>query len=138
VKVLAGGLAAVLSIGLAAVAAGPLDGGVVGLCLGLVAGRAVLGVVAPVAVGRFLGVPLRRQGGRVLRPVLVTSALFGTGYWLAGENAVESWFLLVTGVAGTVVVAGAAAFVLGLSPLQRARLARRARILLRRGEASAR
>ena len=138
VKVLAGGLAAVLSIGLAAVAAGPLDGGVVGLCLGLVAGRAVLGVVAPVAVGRFLGVPLRSQGGRVLRPVLATSALFASGYWLAGENPVESWFLLVTGVAGTVVVVGAAAFVLGLSPLQRARLTRRARILLRRGEASAR
>lgn len=138
VKVLAGGVAAVLSIGLAAVAAGPLDGGVVGLCLGLVLGRATLGVVAPVAVGRFLGVPLRRQVARVLRPALATCVLFAGGYWVAGENTVSSWFLLVAGVAGTVVAAGGAAFLLGLTPVQRARLARRARILLRRREAGSR
>jgi O-antigen/teichoic acid export membrane protein len=46
IKVVAGVVAAVVSIGLAALAAGPLGGGVVGLCLGLVAGRAVLGVTA--------------------------------------------------------------------------------------------
>jgi len=138
VKVLAGAVAAVLSIGLAAVAVGPLDGGVAGLCLGLVIGRAALGVTAPVAVGRVLGVPLRRQVGRVLRPAVVTSALFATGYWLAGENPVSSWFLLVAGVAGTVVVASGVALVLGLSPMQRARLVRRARILVRRGGAGTR
>lgn len=138
VKVLAGGIAAVLSIGLAAVAAGPLDGGVAGLCLGLVIGRAVLGVTAPVAVGRVLGVPLRRQAGRVLRPGVVTAVLFATGYWVAGQNTVTSWFLLVAGVAGTVTTVSAAALVLGLSPRQRSRLARRARILVRRGEAGTR
>jgi O-antigen/teichoic acid export membrane protein len=138
VKVLAGAVAAVLSIGLAAVAAGPLDGGVVGLCLGLVVGRATLGIVAPVAVGRFLGVPLRRQASRVLRPGLTTAVLLAAGYWLAGENTSSSWFVLVVGVAGTVVAAGAAAFLLGLTPVQRARLTRRAGILVRRGKAGSR
>jgi hypothetical protein len=120
------------------VAAGPLDGGVVGLCLGLVVGRATLGIVAPVAVGRFLGVPLRRQAARVLRPGLTTAVLLAAGYWLAGENTSSSWFVLVVGVAGTVVAAGAAAFLLGLTPVQRARLTRRAGILVRRGKAGSR
>jgi hypothetical protein len=125
-------VAAVLSIGLAAVGAGPLDGGVVGLCLGLVAGRAVLGVVAPVAVGRFLGVPLRRQVGCLLRPALVTAAFFAAGWWLGRENPASSWFLLVTGVAGTVMASACLALVLGLSRDQRSRLLRRARFLLHR------
>jgi O-antigen/teichoic acid export membrane protein len=132
VKVVAGGLTAFLSIALAATAAGPLDGGVVGLCLGLVLGRGVLGVVAPLAVGRILGVPPRRQSARVARPALTTAALFAAGYWLAGLNPVSSWFLLVTGVAGTVVTVTGAALFLGLSTHARSRLVRRARALLRR------
>lgn len=131
-KVVAGGVAAGVSIGLAALAAGPLDGGVVGLCLGLVAGRAVLGVAAPVAVGRLLGVPLHHQVRHVARPALVTSAMFAGAFWLAGLNTRSSWFLLVCGVAVTVVAASAVALVLGLSSAQRDRLLRRARALLRR------
>lgn len=138
VKVLAGVVAAVLSIGLAALAAGPLDGGMVGLCLGLVAGRAVLGVTAPVAVGRFLGVPLLRQLRGVVRPALVTCVMLAVASRLAaaGATATGSWVTLVVGVAASFAVAVPLALLGGLSRRQRVRLVGRVRGLARRGGAS--
>jgi O-antigen/teichoic acid export membrane protein len=137
VKVVAGVVAAVVSIGLAALAAGPLHGGVVGVCLGLVVGRAVLGVVAPLAVGRFLGVPLGHQARAVVRPGLVTAAILAATGWIAHDtNGGGSWPALVAGVAVTVTVASTLAFAAGLDRRQRARLLGRVRTLARRGGAS--
>ena len=83
VKVVAGLVAAIVSISLGALAAGPLGGGPVGLCLG--PGR---GTVRPrpdrsVAVGRFLGIPLHRQVLAVLRPGLASLILFAVAVELA-------------------------------------------------------
>lgn len=127
VKVVAGVVAALTSILLAVVAIGPLDAGVVGLCAGLVVGRAVLGVAAPVAVGRFLGVPLRRQLARMARPALVTAATFAAASWFGRHQTAESWPVLFLGIAATVPVVGAVSFVTGLDGNQRRRLWRRAR-----------
>jgi O-antigen/teichoic acid export membrane protein len=132
VKVVAGLVAAVTSIGLAALAAGPLGGGAVGLCLGLIVGRAVLGVTAPVAVGRFLGVPLHRQVVAVLRPAATTAVLFTAAYGLAPSVPAPSWLMLVPAVGATVAATTAVALVVGLSGAQRARLVARARTVLRR------
>ena len=76
VKVAAGSVAAVVSIALAAVAVGPLDLGIVGMCVGLAAGRGILGVAAPLAVGRILGIPLHVQLRGITRPLSVTAVLF--------------------------------------------------------------
>lgn len=130
VKVLGGVVAAVASIVIAAVAAGPLDGGVVGLCVGLALGRAVLGVVAPVAVGRYLGTPLAAQARATVRPALVTAVTFAGCWWGAQHNPSDSWLALVAGVTVTVVVLAVAVGVLGLSPGQRRRLVRRVRAVL--------
>jgi hypothetical protein len=127
VKVLGGVVAAVASISLAAVAAGPLHGGVVGLCIGLAVGRCVLGVVAPVAVGRHLGTPLLRQVRAVLRPATVTAAVFAAAWWAAERNPATSWFTLVSGVAVTAAGLGLLVTLLGLGRGQRARLAGRIR-----------
>lgn len=130
VKVLGGVVAAVASIVLAAVAAGPLDGGVAGLCIGLVLGRAVLGIVAPVAVGRFLGGPVWRQAAAVVRPALVTAMAFTGGWWLAQQITTSSWFVLVVGVAASFAVLCGVVGLVGLSRSQRHRLVRRVRAVL--------
>ncbi len=132
VKVVAGLVAAVVSIGLGALAAGPLGGGAVGLCLGLVAGRGVLGLTAPIAVGRFLGIPLHRQVLAAVRPGLVTLAMFALAVEISATMPQPAWLSLVPGVAGTVTVASCLALVTGLSRAQRARLLARGRAVLTR------
>ena len=131
VKVVAGLVSAAASITFAAVAAGPLDGGVVGLCIGLALGRCVLGVVAPVVVGRQLGTPTGAQVRAAVRPGLVTLLVFAGAWWLAPHNPVESWLVLVTGVATTVATVALLSSFLGLDRGQRIRLRHRARGVLR-------
>jgi O-antigen/teichoic acid export membrane protein len=129
VKVLAGVVAAVTSVLLAAFALEVLEWGVEGLCLGLIAGRAVLGIVAPVAVSRVLRVSGFVQVRALVRPAMVTAAIF-TGVWWAGsEIATESWLLLVAGVAVTVTATASVTWFLGLNRRQRTRLSRRLRAL---------
>lgn len=132
VKVLGGVVAAATSVLLAGLAVGPLDAGVVGLSVGLALGRGVLGVVAPVAVGRFLGVPARSQAFALVRPGLVTALFFGASWWGAQHLTERSWLLLVAGVAATVLLAGVLALLLGLDRVRRRRLGRRVRTALRR------
>jgi O-antigen/teichoic acid export membrane protein len=131
IKVLAGSLAAVVSIGLAAVAAGPLGLGVVGMCLGLAIGRGVLGVTAPLAVGRILGIPVHRQLRGIARPVLTTAILFGAAYVASGEFSVGSWPALFLVVAATAPPVALLAAVCGLNRTQRGRLVIRVRELVR-------
>jgi O-antigen/teichoic acid export membrane protein len=130
VKVLAGVVAAVTSIGLAVIAIGPLDAGVVGLCTGLVLGRAILGVAAPVAVGRYLGVPMRRQLAGAVRPGMITLATFAAASWFARQQSADSWVVLLLGAAVTAPVVAVAAFGSGLNAPQRRRLWRRIRLVL--------
>jgi O-antigen/teichoic acid export membrane protein len=122
IKVVAGVVAAVVSIGLAALAAGPLGGGAVGLCLGLVAGRAVLGATAPVAVGRFLGIRLSRQVAAVARPALATALLLTAAREAAPHVPSVGWLTLVPAVGATAVVTSGVALLLGLNGPQRRRL----------------
>jgi len=92
----------------------------------------VLGFSAPVAVGRVLGVPLGQQVRAVLRPALVTAALFAIADLLARQLPGGSWLLLVPGVAVTTCLALVVAALAGLSSRQRNRLVGRVRMLLRR------
>lgn len=129
IKVLAGSAAAVTSIATAAIAIGPLDLGVLGMCAGLLTGRAVLSIAAPVAVGRVLGIPLAGQLRALARPLLATGVLLAAGF-AAGERLdVEAWLGLFGGVALTFPVVLVAAALLGLDGAQRGRLAVRLRAL---------
>lgn len=133
VKVLAGSVAAVASIVLAVVAIGPLDLGLAGMCVGLVAGRAVLSLAAPVAVGRILGVRLSGQLRATVRPLLMTCALFAGAFALGGRVAVDTWPGLFLGVGVTLPAATVLATVLGLNTTQRRRLTARAVAVARPG-----
>jgi hypothetical protein len=134
VKVVAGSVAALLSIAFAVVGVGVLDGGLTGLCLGLLAGRGVLSVAAPLAVGRLLGVRPSALARATVRPALATALLFGAGHLLGGSLTGAGWLGLVAGCAVTVTVTLPAAFWLGLGPEQRRRLVRRGRRLRARRE----
>jgi O-antigen/teichoic acid export membrane protein len=129
VKVIWGSVAAVVSVALAAVGVGVFDAGVVGLCVGLVLGRAVLSIVAPWATGRILGLPLRSQLTGLVRPGTVTTAVLATAYALTVAIDVHSWVVLVVGVALTVTVATAVCAFAGLPARMRRRLLGRVRLL---------
>jgi len=130
VKVLAGSAAAVASIAAAAIAVGPLDLGVLGMCVGLMAGRAVLSVAAPIAVGRVLSIPVASQLRALARPALATGALLAAGFAIGDRLEGGGWLLLFAGVAVTFPVALGLATVLGLDRAQRGRLVVRVRALV--------
>ena len=129
VKVLAGTAAAVASIGLAVLAVGPLGLGVVGMCVGLVTGRGLLSVAAPLAVGRVLGIPVSGQLRAIARPLLTTCALLAAAVALSDRLAVDGWLPLVLGVAVTFPGAMAVAATVGLDGSQRRKLVVRTRAL---------
>jgi O-antigen/teichoic acid export membrane protein len=139
VKVVAGAISAVVSIGLAIVGIGVLDAGVTGLCVGLIAGRSILGLVAPWSVGRVLGQPVAAQLRAVVRPLAVTAVVLAGALYVGRRVEVESWLRLVPAVALTAVAIGVVTAYVGLRTDQRRRLAVRARVAatrLRGGEST--
>jgi O-antigen/teichoic acid export membrane protein len=132
VKVIAGIVSAALSIGLAIVGVGVFDGGVTGLCLGLIAGRMVLGIVAPVAVGRVLELPLRSQVRAAIRPFLVSVVVFAGALAVSEHVTIDSWLRLIPVALLTVVVVGLVAAFTGLHKDQRDQLVMRARATVTR------
>jgi O-antigen/teichoic acid export membrane protein len=130
-KVLLGLLSAALSVALAALFVGYLGGGITGLCLGFIAGRAVLTVAYPRHVGRLFGLPWRRQLAGVLRPAAAAILLFSIALLGAGSATASTWPMLILGAAVTFVAAASVSFFLGLSSAGRAALRRRARKVLR-------
>jgi len=132
-KVLLGALSVVLALVTSGVLVGYFKLGIVGLCIGVIAGRAVLSIGYPVLVGRFLGLRLSSQLKSVIRPGLVTALLFAASLGLGRLFAtvqlsgLVGWLTLLVGGSATVFVALLVAFGLGLSGLQRRRIVRRIR-----------
>jgi O-antigen/teichoic acid export membrane protein len=129
-KVLTGLLSAGLSAGAAATLVGVFKLGINGLTLGFMAGQLVLTIGYPLIVGRFLGVSPWDQIRGILRPALVTLALFGP-FALAGTYiVVNSWLTLI--LAGGLTVGPLFAFVVyfGISGPQRKNLLSRFKKLL--------
>jgi hypothetical protein len=132
-KVLMGALSGALSIVVASVLLGYFKLGVVGLCLGIIAGRSILSVGYPVLVGRLLGVPLSVELRRVLRPALVTFFLFSLTSGLSSLTpvsigaGVRAWTTLIISAGATSSVALLFAFCVGLSTDQRKKMLERIR-----------
>ena len=138
-KVLLGGLSVSLSLVAAGVLVGYFELGVVGLCLGIMAGRLILSVSYPALIGRFLNVSLFAQLRAALRPALVTLLFF----WLAteldglpstgGRLVVTGWIDLALAVAVTSSVILLLAFFAGLSADQQKSIMRRLRVVIDTG-----
>jgi hypothetical protein len=110
--------------------------GVIGLCLGFIAGRSLLSVGYPILIGRFLGISFSSQLYNALRPSILTGLLFFLSTQLVNiaiQNAwsvASSWLSLVFACGVTVLIVSILAFYLGLSKDQRKRIISRARLVL--------
>jgi O-antigen/teichoic acid export membrane protein len=113
--------------------------GLLGLCIGVVAGRLVQTIAYPVIVGQLLS-DRRHSLLRVLtalRPVLVMGGLFAFAAYLGEDIATGSWALWLAGVVLTTVLALVLAFALGLPAHARVAAANRIRTALGRGASHA-
>jgi O-antigen/teichoic acid export membrane protein len=135
-KVLLGLLSVTASIVAASVLVGVFNFGMVGLCLGIMAGRLIISIGYPILINRYFGFSILPRIGRALRPAVVTVVLFllaigvdkftapTTGSGLAG------WllFLLFAGTTGILMLV--VSFYAGLSGDQRTAMLRRVRAVL--------
>lgn len=129
-KVLTGVASAILGFTLAAIFAKTFDDQIVGVCVGILAGRAILTFVYPALVGRYLGHPLIAQLRGALRPLLTTACLFGIALTIGRHMSAPSWPSLIGGSGVTAIGLAAIAVLLGLTSAQRATLIKRVRRIL--------
>jgi O-antigen/teichoic acid export membrane protein len=105
--------------------------GTVGLCLGLLAGRACQTIWYPELVNRCLGNVPELSLGWLGRPLAVLAILFAGAASLGGQLVVESWLVWSTGAGLTLVLASLVMLGIGLPADLRAT------VLARLGEAGA-
>lgn len=135
-KVLLGFLSVTLSIVAASLAVGYFKLGIVGLCLGIMAGRLIMSVGYPALISRLLGVSLSSQLKGTLRPALVTILLFSLAFGLNSLLPAPTWsgaqgwigFFLSAGVTGMLLLS--LSFYAGLSGEQRKQILQRVRMML--------
>jgi len=125
-RVIVAAAAAVLMIGLSIVLTDAF--GAIGLCAGLLAGRAVQSVVYPILVRASLPNPARApRSFRSLRRAAVTAALFTAALGLGRSVHAASWVPWVAGMMTTAGCATGFALALGLSRAERDAMLRRVR-----------
>jgi O-antigen/teichoic acid export membrane protein len=120
-KVVLGALSAMVSIVGAAVLVGYFRLEIMGLCLGIIAGRCILSAGYPVLVGRHLRIKFSSQLKSVLRPIGLTVLLYMLAYSIDTMVSLEGWHGLMAwiGLALSTIVTSVAIlillFYLGLS-----------------------
>jgi O-antigen/teichoic acid export membrane protein len=141
-KVLLGLLSVTVSVVAASIMVAFFRQGIIGLCLGIMAGRVIISIGYPVLISRFLGVSLSSQLRGALRPVVVTTLLFGAATALDGFFSSWAWsgtsgwlfFILLAGVTGILMIL--LSFYAGLSADQRNNMVSRVRAAIARGGSS--
>jgi hypothetical protein len=118
-KVLLGAASAILSVVLGTLLVVTTENDIAGMCIGMIAGRAVLSVAYPWLLGRSLGHPLTAQLRGLPRPVLTIAVLFVSATWLGELVAVGNWIGLVAAAGTTALALVPVAGVLGLTGAQR-------------------
>lgn len=135
-KVYIGGLSVALALAAAAVLVGYFRLGIVGLTLGLIAGRSIITIGYPAIIGRFLQVPLSSQLKGALRPTVAAAVLFvlasGLGRLIPTEAlaGARGWAIFFVAAGATCGLAAAMAFFAGLTAPQRKNVLRRLRFVL--------
>lgn len=137
-KVILGLLSVSISVISASVLVGYLNMGIVGLCLGMMSGRLILSAGYPLLISRFLDIILMKQLKSMVRPVLVTVALFGMTIFIDKFHSALTWpgaqswigFSLYAGLTG--IVMSAVSFFAGLTAKQREIITRRVTIVFSR------
>lgn len=141
-KVILGGFSVAVSIGVASLLVGYFQLGVVGLCIGIMAGRLIVSLGYPILIGRFLGDHFSQQANAIIRPAIVTSVLFLTSLGLDGLmsdlawSGWGGWLRFVFSVSVTGIVMLLASFYAGLTGTQRKRMLHRLRAVISTGDSS--
>jgi len=139
-KVLLGLLSVAISIAAASIMVGYFKQGIVGLCLGIMAGRMIISIGYPVLISKFLGATLSSQIKGTLRPFVVTALLFAIAAGLErlsssmAWSGAEGWSLFILSVGATGVLMLLLSFYTGLSSDQRKNMLRRIRAAMTLGE----
>jgi len=105
--------------------------GIVGLCLGMLAGRLTQTLAYPVLAGRCVGGTSGATLVALARAAVVTGLLFAGADYLGHGLIASSWLVWGSGVAATLLLVTALAFAAGLSPTSREAVLRRAAEVLR-------
>jgi O-antigen/teichoic acid export membrane protein len=100
--------------------------GMAGLVAGFLAGRMVTGIAYPVLAGSRVQVALSAQARALMRPGLVTAALFGAAFVMGESVHLRTWPALLAAVAVTSIAGGGMGWVGGLDTAMRRRLWARA------------
>jgi O-antigen/teichoic acid export membrane protein len=131
-KVTLGTISAVLSVVLAGILVKISSNQLIGMAVGMIAGRMIVTIGYPYLIGRMLDYPLTTQIRGLIRPLLASGILFGLTMWLGRHVTANSWVSLVALGIVTAIILTVVAGILGLSGEQRAVLWTRLR-KLRRG-----
>jgi hypothetical protein len=123
-------VAATLTIGFATVLT--MRFGMIGLCVGMLAGRMTQSLAYPHLVRRCLGVTTRPDVWAVGRPLLVMALLFGVAARFGDRLLAHHWIGWAGGVLVTALVVLGVALVTGLPADARAAMVLRGRELARR------
>jgi O-antigen/teichoic acid export membrane protein len=129
-RVLVTVIAAVLTIGLGTLLTWRF--GVVGLCVGILAGRLTQSIAYPRLVRTCLGVTSRASLRAVARPLATMALLFAAAAWLGDAVLVRHWLAWIPLVAATALAVFGLALVTGLPADARGAVLRRGRELARR------
>lgn len=129
-RVIVTAVAAVLTISLATILS--IRFGMVGLCMGILAGRLTQSVAYPHLVHVCLGAASRPSLRAIARPAVVMTLLFAGAALLGDRILTQHWLGWVAGVAVTCAAVFALALVTGLPPESRTAVLQRGRELARR------
>lgn len=126
-RVLVGAITVVATLGLGIVLTHAF--GILGLCIGMLAGRAIQSIAYPVIVRSCLKHPARTRAGQIaaLRLFAITALLFGAANYLSRRVVAPSWPVWLLGVLLSLTVFGALALTLGPTPEARRVVLRRIR-----------
>ena len=133
-KVILGALSVSVSLVLVTILVGPLNMGIIGLCLGFIVGRSILSVAYPWLVGRFLEVSILSQLSSLMRPVFITGLLYILMIFASKYMFVSTWIGLILSVGITLLVVSPLAFFAGLSLGNRQRVLERVRSVIQRAD----
>lgn len=129
-KVLVGATSALLSVVLGALLVSRVENEIVGMLLGVIAGRLILTLGYPLLIGRMLGHPLVRQLRGVPRPALTTVVVFAVTMRIGQDATAGTWPALIAYGIGTAATIALAVSFLGLTRAQRAAILKRLRRIL--------
>lgn len=134
-KVLFGTISVISTIAIGSVLVKAFNLGIVGICVGLLAGRFILSITYPQNISRFLGITFRSQLKGIFRPAILTLILFGLASVLEKVaesiivSGIKGWIILTLGVIVTSSLVAIISFFAGLTLQQRKNVLARFRML---------